>query len=122
MNWTAERDGQLKELHAKRVSPAFIASWMRWPPSAVRARLIELGLAKPMSPKAASITAMAKASSLAAKSATAKASVPLRAIETLRDAFDEEEEIKTKPGCPRGHLLSEAKIAALYRTAGGTYR
>jgi len=46
MIWTAQADGQLMELHAKRVSPAFIASWMRWPPAAVRARMVELGLVK----------------------------------------------------------------------------
>jgi hypothetical protein len=117
MEWTTERDTQLKELHAKRVSASFIASWMRWPPSAVRARMIELGMAKPQSPKATAITTAAASSSSASKSPDA-----LRAAATLSDAFDDEEELKTVPGCPRGHLLSETRIAALYRAAGSTYR
>ena len=55
MNWTAEQDGQLRLLHAKRVGVSFIGSWMRWPSSAVRARLVELGVAKPLPPRATSI-------------------------------------------------------------------
>jgi len=117
MDWTPEQDGQLRALHAKRVSMSFIASWMRWPPAAVRARVIELGLAKPRSSEATAIIDAAKAKSIAAKSSAA-----LRAVGTLRDALDEEEDMKAMPGCPRGYLFSETKIAALYRAAGSDYR
>lgn len=118
MDWTAEQDDKLRALQAKRVSPAFIASWMRWPPAAVRARLIELGLARPLSPKGASIANAAKTRT----SSLAQSSSALRAVDSLRDAFDDDEELKTRPGCPRGHLLSERQIAALYRVTGSNYR
>jgi len=120
MEWTEERDEQLRALHTKRVSPSFIASWMRWPPSAVRARLIELGLVKPLSPKATSIVEAVKARSPAAKPA-AQSPDQLCGAESLHDALADEKELKTNPGCPRGHLLSESQIAALYRAAGCNY-
>ena len=66
MNWTAEQDEQLRVLHAKRVGVSFIVSWMGWPSSAVRARLVELGVAKPLSPRATSITQAAKVRKAAA--------------------------------------------------------
>jgi len=47
---------------------------------------------------------------------------PLDAVAALRDELEDEVELKSSPGCPRGHLLSEAKIAALYRRAGADYR
>jgi hypothetical protein len=117
MDWTPDQDRQLRELYAKRVSLSFIASWMRWPPSAIRVRMIELGLVKPRSSAATTIADAAKA-----KSAVAKAPGALRAVATLRDSLDEEEEMKTTPGCPRGHLFSEKKITELYRAAGSDYR
>jgi hypothetical protein len=117
MDWTVEQDEQLKALHAKRVGPLFIASWMRWPPSAVRARLIELGLTKPLTPRATAITEAAKAR----RSVVAQPSATLCDVESLDDAVDDEQELKTRPGCPRGHLLSESQIAALYRAASCNY-
>src|ERR1700731_2991281 len=111
MEWTDETDGRLRELHAKRVSPTFIANWMRWPAPAVRARLITLGLAKPVPSRSASNTSVA-ANSLAS----------LEAAEARDDAFDDQAGLKKLPDCPRGHLLSEVKIAALYRGAGRDYR
>jgi hypothetical protein len=113
MEWTTETDARLTELHAKRVSPAFIASWMRWPAPSVRARLIELGLNKPLSPRAAAITAAA---------AQPRSYAASQAVEALAEALDEDADLKTSRGCPRGHLLSEAKIAALYRRVGCGYR
>src|SRR6185369_11069380 len=110
MNWTAEQDGQLRVLHAKRVGVAVIGSWMRWPSSAVRARLVELGVAKPLSPRATSITQAAKVR----KTAAAHPSATPRAVEPRRNTLDDEQDLKTNPGCPRGHLLSESQIAALY--------
>ena len=113
MEWTTEMDARLRELHAKRVSPAFIASWMHWPAGSVRARLVELGLSKSLSARGAAITAAAaKPRSHAASSA----------VETLAEAVDEDADLKTAPGCPRGHLVSEARIAALYQRVGCSYR
>ena len=79
MEWTTEADAKLRELHAKRVSPAFIASWMRWPAASVRARLVELGLSKPLSPRGAAMTAAA------AKPRSHSAS---RVVEVLAEAMD----------------------------------
>jgi hypothetical protein len=79
MEWTVEADAQLRELHAKRVSSTFIASWMRWPSLAVRTRLIELGLEKSPAARRAAIAA-----------ATAKSrpsQQPLQAVEARGDAF-----------------------------------
>ena len=113
MEWTVEADQKLTELHAKRVSPAFIASWMRWPAPAVRARLVDLGLVKPLSQRAAATIAAAT---------KPRSQLAAHAVEALADAIDEDQDLRTSPGCPRGHLVSEARIAALYRRAGCSYR
>jgi hypothetical protein len=113
MEWTMEADQRLAELHAKRVSPAFIASWMRWPAPAVRSRLVELGLVKPLSQRGAAITAAAT---------RPRSQATARVVEVLVEAVDDDADLKTSPGCPRGHLMTESKIAALYRRAGCSYR
>jgi hypothetical protein len=109
MEWTAEADGRLRELHAKRVSLLFIANWMRWPAPEVRARLITLGLAKSLSSRSASYAPVA---------VTSGSLTSLQAAEICDEAFDDEVGLKKLPDCPRGHLLSEANIAALYRGRG----
>ena len=42
------------------------------------------------------------------------------AMEDFED--DDEGDLRAARGCPRGHLVSEAKISALYRSAGCDYR
>ena len=115
MEWTPEKDAQLTEMHKKRLSVRFIADWMRWPASSVRLRLVELGLVKPLS---------SRANAVVARAAKPAASCPSRQGEapTLEIEDDDEEDLRGRPGCPRGHLVSEAKIAALYSAAGGSYR
>jgi hypothetical protein len=109
MEWTPENDAKLTEMHAKRLSVRFIADWMRWPAAAVRARLIELGLTKPMTPRASAVVA--------------RAAGPVRAAAEIDlDREDDEDDLRGRPGCPRGHLLPEAKIAELYNSVGGSYR
>jgi hypothetical protein len=103
-------------MHRKRLSVRFIADWMRWPASAVRLRLVELGLVKPLSSRAN--TVVARATQPAAPRAPRQITGPI--IDLADD--DDDEEMRVRPGCPRGHLVSEAKIAALYSAAGGTYR
>jgi hypothetical protein len=115
MEWTPEKDAQLAEMHKKRLSVRFIADWMRWPAAAVRLRLVELGLVKPLSSKANSV--VARAAKPAAVSVSSQDAVCLLAIDD-----DDEEDLRARPGCPRGHLLPEAKIAALYSASGGSYR
>jgi hypothetical protein len=111
MEWTPAQDLQLTEMHRKRLSVRFIADWMRWPAPSVRARLIELGLTQPMSARGASIVSRA-----AQSPATHHAQLP------VAEDRDEDDELRELPGCPRGHLLPEAKIAALYNAAGQDYR
>ena len=115
MEWTPEKDAQLAEMHKKRLSVRFIADWMRWPAAAVRLRLVELGLVKPLSSRANSVVARA------VKPAAVSVSSP-DAVCVLEIDDDEEEDMRARPGCPRGHLLPEAKIAALYSASGGSYR
>ena len=114
MEWTPEKDAQLAEMHKKRLSVRFIADWMRWPASAVRLRLIELGLVKPLSSRANSVVSRA---AQPAAGAFRQAAAPVLELED-----DDEEDLRARPGCPRGHLLPEAKIAALYSACGGSYR
>jgi hypothetical protein len=111
MEWTLENDAKLTEMFKKRLSTRFIADWMRWPAAAVRTRLVELGLTKPMSSRAAAVVAKA-----AQPQATAH-----RADQAAEDDRDEDDEMRASPGCPRGHLMSESRIAALYSAAGGSY-
>jgi hypothetical protein len=110
MEWTPEVDARLRELHAKRVSLAFIASWMQLPRSEVRARLVALGLAKPISPR---IVIQAP------KLPEGRTAEP---INLVAEEADEDADMVELPGRPLGHLVSEAAIAALYRRAGGSYR
>jgi hypothetical protein len=116
MEWTPEKDAQLTEMHRKRLSVRFIADWMRWPASAVRLRLVELGLVKPLSSRANPV--VARAAQPAAPRMPRQIGAPI--VDLADD--DDDEEMRVRPGCPRGHLVSEAKIAALYSAAGGTYR
>jgi len=112
MVWTPEMDAQLTELHRKRLSLAFITTWMRWPAPAVRARLVELGLVKKPSPKAASLLAR-----------TASRSIEQCDIAEPTDrGEDEDEDLRAAPGCPAGHLMPEARIAELYQSTGRNYR
>ena|SRR5689334_20866083 len=115
MVWTAEDDAKLIELHAKRLGVRFISVWLRQPAAAVRSRLVELGLEKPLSARASQVIGRVKKS----------VSVTLREEESDLAEFDDDDEdgeLRASRGCPRGHLLSEAKIAALYRSAGADYR
>jgi hypothetical protein len=115
MEWTPEKDAQLTEMHRKRLSVRFIADWMRWPAASVRLRLIELGLVKPLSSRASSV--VSRASQPSAAGSSRQATAPVLELED-----DDEEDLRARPGCPRGHLLPEAKIAALYSASGGSYR
>jgi hypothetical protein len=111
MEWTQSQDLQLTEMHRKRLSVRFIADWMRWPAPAVRLRLVELGLTQPLSARGASVVSRATQSPM-----THHMQVP------VSDDRDEDDELRELPGCPRGHLLPEAKIAALYSGTGQDYR
>jgi len=102
MDWTPEIDARLKELHAKGISQGFIACWLRLPRSEVRTRLLEFGLLKTRARRPAS------------RSTTPRND---RAAKPDDDAGD----VVQLPGCPRGHLMSEGRIAALYRRAGSSY-
>jgi hypothetical protein len=117
MAWTLEEDAKLSELHTKRLGVRFISVWLRQPAAAVRARLIELGLEKPLSAKAEQVIARVK------KPVAEAAPTETVAEPPINDSDDDDEgELRAVRGCPRGHLLSEAKIAALYRSAGCDYR
>ncbi len=111
MEWTPSQDLQLTEMHRKRLSVRFIADWMRWPAPAVRVRLVELGLTQPLSARGASVVSRATQSTTTHHSQAAQA-----------DDRDEDDELRELPGCPRGHLLPESKITALYNAAGQDYR
>ena len=110
MDWTPEIDARLKEMYAKGVSQGFIACWLRLPRSAVRARLLEFGLVK--------TRARRTTPPRPTKPREDQASKP---VGSARHAEDDEADIVQLPGCPRGHLMSEGTIAALYRRAGGSY-
>ena len=117
MEWTPEQDAQLTEMHRKRLSVRFVADWMRWPAAAVRLRLIELGLVKPLTARAASVVVRTAQQPGAADSQPRRAASPTAELDD-----DEEDELRAQPGCPRGHLIPEAKIAALYSGTGSDYR
>lgn len=114
MEWTPDQDLQLTDMYRKRLSVRFIADWMRWPAAAVRARLIELGLTLPLSSRATSVVSRANQPAGPAASRHSQA-------DAAEDP-DEDDELRASPGCPRGHLLPEAKIAALYSAVGQNYR
>jgi hypothetical protein len=95
MEWTPANDAELKKLYEKRLSIAFIATWMRREGSDVRHRLQALGLAK-------------------ARGAAAAAA----AAEADEEA---EEDFPSRRGRPKGHLMSDEAIGALYRRAGRNY-
>ena len=118
MEWTPEKDAQLTEMHRKRLSVRFVADWMRWPAAAVRLRLIELGLTKPLSSRANSV--VARAAQIAP--APAPHAAARYAVAALAEDADDDDDLRGRPGCPRGHLVSEAKITALYNAAGSDYR
>jgi hypothetical protein len=117
MEWTPEQDAQLTEMHRKRLSVRFVADWMRWPAAAVRLRLIELGLVKPLTARASSVVVRTAQHPGAADSQPRRAANPTAELDD-----DEEDELRAQPGCPRGHLIPEAKIAALYSGTGSDYR
>ena len=114
MSWTSEDDAKLVELHAKRLGVRFISVWLRQPATAVRARLIELGLEKPLSPRASQVIARAR------RPAALTAESEEKALDLSEE--DDDGDLRASRGCPRGHLVSEANIAALYRSAGCDYR
>ena len=121
MEWTPEQDAQLTELFKKRLGIRFISSWTRWPAPAVRMRLVELGLASPLSRRGAAL--IARAPQIVAETAPLRQTVEPAELEALDDNDDEDEgDLRASRGCPRGHLVSEAKIAALYRSVGRDYR
>jgi hypothetical protein len=125
MNWTPELDARLIELHEKRLGNRFIASWLRLDPTLVRARLAELGVVKP----ARNSEAKAAAPALAAPPQLPAVAVQIMDLSGTdgADASDEGDDddeagaLISRRGCPRGHLVPEDKIAALYRSAGGRY-
>lgn len=97
MEWSAAQDAELKKLYEKRLSIAFIATWMRREGSDVRQRLQALGLAK------------ARGAAAAAQAADA-------------DGDDDvDEDFPARRGKHKGHLLSDEAIHALYRRAGRNY-
>jgi hypothetical protein len=99
MEWSAAQDAELRKLYEKRLSIAFIATWMRREGSDVRQRLQVLGLSK------------SKAAAAAAAAAAA-----------LIDPDDEpDEDFPSRRGRNKGHLLSDEAIGALYRRAGRNY-
>jgi hypothetical protein len=119
MDWTPELDAQLIDMHNKRVGVRFIASWTRWPAAAIRTRLVELGLAKPLSRRPASAAAPAAIRrSVRPLVAAPRCAAPAE----LATAEDDEDEcdLRGSRGCPRGYLVSEAQIAELYQ--GQLYR
>jgi hypothetical protein len=117
MEWTPDKDARLTELFKKRLDMRFMSSWTHWPAPAIRARLLELGLTKPHR-VAAIVAHAAKAPS---ETAPLVQACELADIEEVED--DEEMgDLRASRGCPRGHLISEAKISALYRTVGRDYR
>ena len=113
MEWTAELDKSITELHAKRLGNAFIAKWLHLNPSHVRARLVALGLVKPRSSDPASRPAATSKGALAGLPDSA------RTADTAEDA-DEDDMVRID-GCPRGHLLSERRIASIYQNVGRGY-
>ena len=117
MAWTQEEDTKLTELHGKRLGVRFISVWLRQPAAHVRSRLIELGLEKPLSAKASQTVARTK-KQVDALAAAATAPEP-----EINESDDEDDgDLRASRGCPRGHLISEAQIAALYQSAGCDYR
>ena len=109
MDWTPEIDARLKELHAKGISQGFIACWLRLPRSEVRTRLLEFGLLKTRARRPAS------------RSTTPRNDRAAKPDGSARHAEHDEGDVVQLPGCPRGHLMSEGRIAALYRRAGSSY-
>ena len=97
MEWTAANDAELKKLYEKRLSIAFIATWMRREGADVRQRLQVLGLAK------------------ARGAAAAAAAAEPEGEEEREDDFPQ------RRGKHKGHLLSDEAIHALYRRAGRNY-
>ncbi|MDB5405598.1 MAG: hypothetical protein JWL84_510 [Rhodospirillales bacterium] len=120
MEWTPENDAQLTELFKKRLGIRFISSWTRWPAPAIRLRLVELGLASPLSRRGAAL--VARAPQAASETAPLRQVRELAELEAMDDDDEDEGDLRASRGCPRGHLVSEAKIAALYRTVGRDYR
>src|SRR3954454_21093 len=96
--WTATHDAELKKLYEKRLSIAFIATWMRREGSDVRQRLQALGLSK-----------------------SKAAAVAVAAAAMLDGEDDQEEDFPMRRGRNKGHLMSDEAIGALYRRAGRNY-
>jgi hypothetical protein len=122
MNWTPELDARLIELHEKRLGNRFIASWLRLDPAQVRTRLAELGLLKgPATKSGAKPVAPGRAAPSPISMITVETAVS--GAEALEETPDDEDAgaLISRRGCPRGHLVPEEKIAALYRDAGGRY-
>jgi hypothetical protein len=137
MQWTPEQDATLVDLHRKHVGNMFIATWMRVNITEVRARLAALGLTKSAAAKAALSLAKTARQVVAVragmKAAVASAAASEIAVERdtleavalmdgdMDDDLEDDVELVKLPGCPRGHLVSEAHINALYEKAGGRY-
>ena len=106
MQWTAEQDLILAELHAKRLGNTFITKWMRISLADVRARLSELGLAKPPA-------------SRGTKDPSIAAPAELSDLESIDD--DDDRDLIVVDGCPRGYLVPEQRIASIYKSIGRGY-
>jgi hypothetical protein len=98
VEWTAANDAELKKLYEKRLSIAFIATWMRREGSDVRQRLQALGLAKARGAAAAAV-----------------------ATEGEGESEGEEDDFPARRGKHKGHLLTDEAIHALYKKAGRNY-
>lgn len=110
MQWTAELDKAITELHAKRLGNAFIAKWLRLNPSHVRARLVELGLLKSRATAASRRLACAP-------TVVGDSYDPTGAV----DDHDEDDDMVRIAGCPRGYLVPERRIASIYESVGRSY-
>jgi len=109
MPWTPEHDSELTRLFQQGFCSAFIATCLHTNSSDIRTRLQELGLKKP--PMKAGRPR---------KSPPASAE-PSPGQAPAFQAGAEEEDFSPRRGRPRGHLVSEAEIAARYRRAGRGY-
>jgi hypothetical protein len=114
MRWTADMDARLIELHAKRLGNTFIASWMRVTTFDVRARLVELGLKPSPGGKAPFAQAVSGPSHRRSEAEIASG-------EAFAADDADADEMPPPHGRPRGYLVSEADITAIYRRAGRGY-
>jgi hypothetical protein len=141
MEWTPETDAKLTELHKKRLGMPFISSWTHWPSSDIRLRLIELGLTpavpervlrvrtdrgKPGGTGSAAVpksrSSKAGNTEISKESFLSVGALVHEAHAVSLDDDGDDGDLFEQHGCPRGYLMSEATIAALYQGLGRDYR